>query len=125
MNRQLSFPVFVAAAFAAALFSRAGDLPTKKVLSLEAAKQIAAAAEKQARENKWNVCISIVDEGGHLIYFQRMDGTQYGSILVSQRKAETAIGFKRPSKTFEEGVAGGRNGGTGLVGHGHGNPRFE
>jgi len=89
--------------------SLAADLPTKKTLSLEIAKQIAAAAEKHARENKWNVCIAIVDEGGHLIYFQRMDGTQYASVVVSQKKAQTAIGFKRPSKTFEEGVAGGRN----------------
>jgi len=87
----------------------AADLPTKRVLSLDVAKQIAAAAEKHARENKWNVCIAIVDDGGHLIYFQRMDGTQTGSVVVSQRKAQTAIGFKRPSKTFEEGVAGGRS----------------
>src|SRR5690349_11387902 len=110
MTMQHSFPIFLAAAFfAAAEFAGAADLPTKKVLSLEAAKQVAAAAEKHARENKWNVCIAIVDDGGHLIYFQRMDGTQHGSVLVSQRKAQTAISFKRPSKTFEEGVAGGRS----------------
>jgi uncharacterized protein GlcG (DUF336 family) len=80
------------------------------------AKQIGAAAEKHARENQWNVCIAIVDDGGHLIYFQRMDGTQTGSVLVSQRKAQTAISFKRPSKTFEEGVASGRNALLGLPG---------
>ena len=110
MKMQRSFQIFIAALvfFAGAQFSSA-ELPTKKVLSLEAAKQIAAAAEKHARENKWNVCIAIVDDGGHLIYFQRMDGTQTGSILVAERKAQTAIGFKRPSKTFEEGIAGGRN----------------
>lgn len=93
----------------ASITANAADLPTKKVLSLEVAKQIAAAAEKHARENKWNVCIAIVDDGGHLIYFQRIDGTQTGSVVVSQRKAQTAIGFKRPSKVFEVGVAGGRN----------------
>jgi glc operon protein GlcG len=86
----------------------ADELPTKKALSLGVAKQIAAAAEKHARENQWNVCIAIVDDGGHLVYFQRMDGTQTGSILVSQRKAEAAIAFKRPTKAFEEQVAGGR-----------------
>jgi uncharacterized protein GlcG (DUF336 family) len=101
---------------AANLTSLAADLPTKRTLSLEVARQIAAAAEKHARENKWNVCIAIVDDGGHLVYFQRLDGTQYGSVNVSQRKAETAIGFKRPSKTFEEGVAGGRNALLGLPG---------
>src|SRR3954471_8185119 len=96
--------------------SNAADLPTKKVLSLEVARQVAAAAEKHARENKWNVCIAIVDDGGHLIFFQRLDGTQYGSVTVSPRKAQPAIGFKRPSKTFEEGVAGGRNALLGLPG---------
>jgi uncharacterized protein GlcG (DUF336 family) len=101
---------------AANLTASAADLPTKRTLTLEVARQIAAAAEKHARENKWNVCIAIVDDGGHLIYFQRLDGTQYGSVNVSQRKAQTAIGFKRPSKTFEEGVAGGRNALLGLPG---------
>ena len=94
----------------------AAEFPTKRTLTLEVARQVAAAAEKHARENKWNVCIAIVDDGGHLIYFQRLDGTQYGSVNVSQRKAQTAIGFKRPSKTFEEGVAGGRNALLGLPG---------
>jgi glc operon protein GlcG len=88
--------------------SAKAELPAKRVLTLEAARQLAAAAEKHARENKWNVCIAIVDDGGHLIYFQRMDGTQTGSVQVSQRKAQSAIGFKRPTKVFEEGVAGGR-----------------
>src|SRR5438067_13716716 len=95
---------------------RAAELPTKKVLSLDAARRVAAAAEKHARENKWNVCIAIVDDGGHLVYFQRLDGTQTGSVLVSQRKAQTAISFKRPSKTFEEGVTGGRSALLGLPG---------
>jgi uncharacterized protein GlcG (DUF336 family) len=89
--------------------SQAEELATKKALTLGVAKQIAAAAEKHAAENKWNVCIAIVDDGGHLVYFSRMDGTQTGSVQVAQKKAQTAIGFKRPSKVFEEGVAGGRN----------------
>src|SRR3954462_5189203 len=112
--RRTFFSVLVMATVVRSLF--AADLPTKKVLSLEAAKQVASAAEKHARENKWNVCIAIVDDGGHLIYFQRLDGTQYGSVTVSQRKAQTAIGLNRPSKTFEEGVAGGRNALLGLPG---------
>jgi uncharacterized protein GlcG (DUF336 family) len=94
----------------------AEELPSKKTLPLAVAKQIAAAAEQHARENQWNVCIAIVDDGGHLIYFQRMDGVQTGSVHVSQRKAQTAIGFKRPTKTFEEGVAGGRHALLGLPG---------
>ena len=111
--------IFIAASLAVSLLSSlaaGADLPTKRTLSLEVAKQVAAAAEKHARENKWNVCIAIVDDGGHLVYFQRIDGTQYGSVQVSQRKAQTAIGFRRPSKVFEEGVAGGRNALLGLPG---------
>lgn len=87
----------------------AGELPTKPVLSLAVARQIASAAEKHALDNQWNVCISIVDDGGHLVYFQRLDGTQTGSVVVSQEKARTACAFKRPTKVFEEGVTGGRN----------------
>ncbi len=98
----------LAACLAATAASQPDELPTKKVLSLDVARQVAAAAEKHARENQWNVCIAIVDDGGHLVYFQRMDGTQTGSVVVSQRKAQTAIAFKRPTKVFEEGVAGGR-----------------
>ncbi len=90
------------------LSASADELPSKKSLSLDVARQIAAAAEKHARANQWNVCIAIVDDGGHLVYFQRMDGVQTGSVVVSQRKAQTAIAFKRPTKVFEEGVAGGR-----------------
>ena len=86
----------------------AEELPSKKTLTLKVAQQVAAAAEKHAQENQWKVCIAIVDDGGHLIYFQRMDGVQSGSVEVSQRKAETAMRFKRPTKVFEEGIAGGR-----------------
>src|SRR5262245_18177372 len=117
MHRTSTFALLVACVtlvMAAPL--AAEDLPTKKTLSLSVARQIAAAAEKHATANKWNVCIAIVDDGGHLVYFQRIDGTQIGSVLVSQRKAQTAISFKRPSKVFEEQVAGGRNALLGLPG---------
>jgi len=81
----------------------------KKVLSLEGAKKIAAAAEVEARKNSWNVVIAIVDDGGHLIYLQRLDGTQTGSVDVAIGKAKTSAGFKRPTKAFEDAIAGGRN----------------
>lgn len=92
-----------------AAWTVAEDLPTKRTLTLDAARHVLAAAQKHARENKWNVCIAIVDDGGHLVCFERMDGTQHGSALVSQRKAETAVAFKRPSKAFEDQIVGGRN----------------
>jgi len=74
----------------------------KKALNLEGAKKIAAAAEAEAVKNKWNVVIAIVDDGGHLLYLQRMDGTQTGSIDVAIGKARTAMAFKRPTKVFDE-----------------------
>ena len=84
------------------------DLATRKALTLEVAKQMAAAAEAEAVKNKWNVVIAIADEGGNLIYLQRMDETQIGSIDVAMQKAQSAIKFKRPTKVFEDAVAGGR-----------------
>ena len=83
-------------------------LLAKHTLSLEAAKQIATVAEKFARKKKWSVVIAIVDDGGHLIYLTRMDGTQIGSIDVAQAKARTALTFKRPTKIWSEALSAGR-----------------
>lgn len=95
--------------FAAELASRVG-------LTLEVAKQISAAAESEAAKNKWAVAIAIVDEGGHLIHLAKIDNTQYGSIDVAIQKAQTSAAFKRPTKVFEEAIAGGRNAIIGLKG---------
>jgi uncharacterized protein GlcG (DUF336 family) len=84
------------------------QLASKKSLTLAAAKQIAAAAEAEAIKNKWTVVIAIVDDGANLVYLQRIDGTQIGSIEVAQEKARSAVKFKRPTKTFEENLVGGR-----------------
>lgn len=81
---------------------------TKKSLTLADAKAIAAAAEAEALKNNWNVTISIVDDGGNLLYLQRLDEAPVGSVLVSQEKARTAFLFKRTTKSIEEAVAGGR-----------------
>jgi uncharacterized protein GlcG (DUF336 family) len=85
------------------------QLMDKKTLSLEVAKKIAAAAEEEAVKNKWSVAIVIVDDGGHLVYLQRIDETQIGSIEVAIQKAKSAVNYKRPTKVFEEAVTGGRN----------------
>ncbi len=85
------------------------DLAVKKALTLEIAKKVAAAAEAHAVANQWNVVIAIVDDGGNLMYLERMDETQLGSIDVAQEKARTAARFKRPTKALEDAVAGGRN----------------
>ena len=85
------------------------QLANKKALTLEAAKKIAEAAQAEAVANKWTMVIAIVDDGANLIYLERADGTQIGSIEVAQEKAKTAVKFKRASKVFEDAVAGGRN----------------
>jgi uncharacterized protein GlcG (DUF336 family) len=86
----------------------AADLATKKALTLTAAKKIAAAAEAEAAKNKWNVVIAILDDGANLVYLQKMDDTQIGSVEVAVAKAASAVKFKRPTKTFEENLVGGR-----------------
>lgn len=84
------------------------ELPTKKVLTLEAAQRIAQAARAEAQKNGWKMVVCIVDDGGHPIYLERMDGAQLASVQIAQDKARTAALFKRPSKALEEAVAGGR-----------------
>lgn len=81
---------------------------TKKAMTLAAAKEIASAAEAEARKNNWTMVIVVVDDGGNLVYLEKMDGTQIGSIEVAQAKAKSAINFKRPTKAFEDGLVGGR-----------------
>lgn len=88
----------------------------KKVLNLDGARKIAAAAEAEAKKNGWNVVIVVVDDGGNLLFLQRMDGTQTGSIQVAIDKARTAQAFKRPTKVFEDAIAGGRTAILGLNG---------
>ncbi len=92
--------------FGAGLMS--AQVATKPALSLALAKKVAAVAQAEAAKNKWTVVIAIVDEGGSLVYLEKMDGTQLGSIDVAQGKAATALRFKRPTKVFEDAVVGGR-----------------
>jgi len=81
---------------------------TTKYITLDDAKKAVAAAEAEARNNSWNVAIAVLDAGGHLIAFHRMDDTQIGSINIAIGKARTAGNFKRPTKAREDIVAGGR-----------------
>ncbi len=80
---------------------------SKLFLTLDDAKEIATVAEAEAKRNNWPVVIAIVDEGGHLLYFMRLDNTQYGSIEVAIQKARSAIAFRRPTKVLEEQVSQG------------------
>ncbi|TXI20596.1 MAG: heme-binding protein [Nitrosomonas sp.] len=79
----------------------------KIMLTLDDAKVIAAGAEAEAIRNGWPVVIVIVDDGGHLLYLQRLDDAQFGSINVAIEKAQAAIAFRRPTKVWEENIAEG------------------
>lgn len=96
--------LFMFCAASLSLLATAADaqLADKKAMTLNGAKKIAAAAEAEARTNNWNVVIAVVDDGGHLVYLQRMDGTQTGSIDVAIGKARTAAAFRRPTKVFDD-----------------------
>lgn len=79
-----------------------------KVISLEAAKAMAAAAEAEARRNDWGVAIAVVDVAGQLILFHRLDGVQSASLDIAIQKARTAARFRRPTKALEDALAAGR-----------------
>jgi uncharacterized protein GlcG (DUF336 family) len=85
------------------------QLLTKRTVSLALAKKIAAAAESEAAKNNLTSVIVVLDDGGNLIYLEKMDNTQIGSIEVATEKARTAVYFKRSSKSYEDRVAGGDN----------------
>ena len=86
----------------------ADELAAKKVLSLNAAMKIAAAAQAEATRRGSTVVIAVVDDGGHLIVLHRLDDTQVASVEVGIGKARTAAIFRRPSKEFEDQIRSGR-----------------
>jgi uncharacterized protein GlcG (DUF336 family) len=79
-------------------------------ISLESAKKAAAAAAAEARKNNWNMAIAITDTAGDLVYLEKMDATQTGSVMIALDKARAAAQFKRPTKVFQDVVAGGGGG---------------
>lgn len=84
------------------------SLPSKKMLTLEAARVAMAAAEAEALRNKWNVVIAVVDDGGHTVLLQRLDRAQTSSIDTAVAKARAAVAWKRPSRLLEESINNGR-----------------
>jgi glc operon protein GlcG len=80
----------------------------KKVLSLAAARKIAAAAEEAARAKGLDVVIVVVDDADYILLLERMDGAQVASVNVGIGKARTAAIHRRPSRVFEEQIRNGR-----------------
>ena len=76
-------------------------------IALDRAKEVAAAAEAEAKKRNWNMNIAVLDSGGNLVAFERMDGAQLASITISQHKAHAALTYRRETKVFENGINGG------------------
>lgn len=85
-------------------------IPYGLSVSMDNAKKAAAAALEEARKNNWRMAVAVVDTGGVLVYYEKMDNTQIGSADLAIDKARTAVRFKRPSKAFQDLVAGGGSG---------------
>jgi uncharacterized protein GlcG (DUF336 family) len=79
-------------------------------INLDTAKMIAASAITEARKNNWTMAVAVIDTGGNLVYFEKMDGTQTGSVRVAISKGRSAVLFKRPTKAFQDMVAAGGEG---------------
>jgi glc operon protein GlcG len=76
-----------------------------ETVNLEQAKKAAAAAQEFAAKNGWAMAITVVGPTGDLVYFQKMDNTQYASVAIAQHKARAAATFRRPTKVFEDRIA--------------------
>ena len=79
-------------------------------INLDTAKKIAASAIAEAAKNNWTMAVAILDTGGNLVYFEKMDGTQTGSVRVAISKGRSAVLFKRPTKAFQDMLATGGEG---------------
>ena len=80
------------------------DIPYGTPISLDHAEAAIAATVAEAKKHNWKLNVSVVDSGGNLVAFQRMDGAQLASIQISQHKARTAATFRRETKVFENGI---------------------
>jgi len=83
-------------------------MKTRPALTLEDCLKISAAAEAEARKNSWNVAIAILDDGGHLLHFARMDGATPANATIAVEKGRTAATSRRSSGKWEEIIKGGR-----------------
>ena len=83
-------------------------MQSKQVLTLEDVKKIAAAAEAEALTHNWAVTISVVDDGGNLLWLQRLDGAAPISAHIAPAKARTAALGRRETKVYEDMINGGR-----------------
>jgi uncharacterized protein GlcG (DUF336 family) len=86
-----------------------GPPPYGAAISLDMAKKAVAAAHEEAKKNGWRMAIAVVEPTGTLVYYEKMDDTQYASPEIAQDKARSAAIFRRPTKAFNEAMAKGEN----------------
>lgn len=116
IRARLALPLVLAAAAQLGARPARAQLLDTKVVSLEAAKSVAAAAEAFARGRQWQVAIAVVDLAGGPILLHRMDEVQHASADLALGKARTSARFKRPTKALADAVAQGRAGFLGVEG---------
>jgi uncharacterized protein GlcG (DUF336 family) len=83
-------------------------MKTRSMLTLEDCKRMSSAAEAHARKNNWNVCVAILDDGGHLLHLFRMDGATPANARIAVEKGRTAAETRRSTAMWEERVKAGR-----------------
>jgi glc operon protein GlcG len=108
MIARIVVTVLVISSFAIPAVSQTTPLIEKKSIGLAAAKKMVAAAEAEAIKNKWALSITVVDDGGNMVYFERMDGASLATIAISQGKARTAAQYRTATKGLEEGLTQGK-----------------
>src|SRR3954465_4081970 len=80
------------------------DVPYGRPISLDRPQAIIHAAIAEAKKRNWKMNIAVVDSGGNLVAFQRMDGAMLASIRIAEHKAQAGATFRRPTKVFEDGI---------------------
>ncbi|HET9703157.1 MAG TPA: heme-binding protein [Burkholderiales bacterium] len=80
-------------------------MKNRPMLTLEDCRKISAAAEAEARKNNWNVCIAILDDGGHLLHLARMDGASPANARIAIAKGRTAAETRRSTAVWQERIA--------------------
>jgi glc operon protein GlcG len=80
------------------------DVPYGTPISLERAQAAIHTAVAEAKKRDWKMNVAVVDSGGNLVAFQRMDGAQLASIQIAEKKARAAVTFRRDTKVFEDGM---------------------
>lgn len=91
-------------------------MKTRPMLTLDDCRKISAAAEAEAKKNSWNVCIAILDDGGHLLHLVRMDGASPANARIAVEKGRTAAESRRSSGMWEERIKAGRTAMLGMPG---------